>query len=243
MGNLFRTANTTDTPHQSIPAPPLEDRPYLWAIRDPEQLDWKTSKTPQEIDRIATSHLQLPVPIGMASTGIFLGDAKCARNIPRLRELGITAIVNLAGPASRNYDLDQEYLCNGINVLRLEADDEEGYPMLSLHLDTVSDQIEEWRKERSRNVLVHCTAGINRSGVLVAALLMRMEQRNVLDAVKHIRERRGNSFLWNRSFQQQLVAHARALDLLGDPLPHTPKHFPEHMFDSIEPRQMVKNLF
>merc|ERR1711865_875304 len=43
MGNFF--GNTTHTAPRPHP-PPLHDRPYLWAIRDPEQLDWKTSKTP-----------------------------------------------------------------------------------------------------------------------------------------------------------------------------------------------------
>lgn len=241
MGNFFGRANTS-----RLRPPPLHDQPYLWAIRDPEQLDWKTSKTPEEINRMAISQTLLPVPIGKPSTGLFLGDAKCARDIPRLRELGITAIVNVASPASKNYDLDRDYLCNGINVLRLEAEDEEGYPMLKLHLGTVFNQIQQWREQqqqRHRNVLIHCTAGINRSGVLVAALLMGLEQRTVLDAVKHIRERRGNCFLWNNSFQQELVAHARRIHLLGDPLPQTPTRFPTGMFDGVAPRRMVKHLF
>ena len=245
MGNFFgNTTHITHTAPRPQP-PPLHDRPYLWAIRDPEQLDWKTSKTPDEITRTAKAQTQLPVPIGTPSTGLFLGDAKCARNIPRLRELGITAIVNVASPASKNHDLDPDYLCNGISVLRLEAEDEEGYPMLKLHLGTVCHQIQQWREQtpRHRNVLVHCTAGINRSGVLVAALLMELEQCTVLDAVKHIRERRGNCFLWNNSFQQELVAHARRLKLLGDPLPQTPTRFPPGMFDGVAPRRMVKSLF
>jgi len=241
MGNLF---GTTTTP--LLPVPPLNDRPYLWAIRDVEQLEWKTSKSAFDINRIAKAQTQLPVPIGLPATGLFLGDAQCARNIPRLRELGITAIVNVAGPASQNFDLDREYLSHGINVLRLKAEDEEGYPILALHLETVQNQLQTWRngsESKQRNVLIHCTAGINRSGVLVAALLMGLEHKNVLETVKHIRERRGNCFLWNKSFQEQLVAHARQLGLLGDPLPHTPTTFPQNMFDRVEPRKMVKELF
>jgi protein-tyrosine phosphatase len=245
MGNIFGTTTTPTTAPRPLPPPPLPDRPYIWAIRDPEQLDWKTSKTPEEITRMATAQTQLPVPIGIPSTGLFLGDAKCARNIPRLLELGITAIVNVASPASKHYDLDRDYRCNGITVLRLEAEDEEGYPMLKLHLGTVLHQIQQWREQtpKHRNVLVHCTAGINRSGVLVAALLMELEHCTVLDAVKHIRERRGNCFLWNKSFQQELVCHARKLKLLGDPLPQTPTRFPPGMFDGVAPRRMVKSLF
>ena len=63
--------------------------------------------------------------------------------------------------------------------------------------------------------MVHCQAGINRSGVIVAAIHMLEEQKNVLDVVRHIRRRRGNCFLWNESFQKQLVALAKRNNLLG----------------------------
>ena len=65
----------------------------------------------------------------------------------------------------------------------------------------------------------------------------------VLETVKHIRERRGNCFLWNKSFQEQLVAQGRQLALLGDPLPNTPKRFPANMFDPVKPRRSVQELF
>ena len=128
------------------------------------------------------------MPIGEPTTGLFLGDAKCARNIERLNELGINCIINVASEASKNYDLDTDYLKSGINILRLSAEDEEGFPMLELHLKTVMDQLNKWKAvtDTQRNCLVHCTAGINRSGVLVAALLMEQEQMTVLDVVRHV---------------------------------------------------------
>lgn len=56
---------------------------------------------------------------------------------------------------------------------------------------------------------MHCVAGINRSGVLVAAARMLDERTSVLATVKHCRAQRGSTFLWNESFQEQLVALAR----------------------------------
>ena len=80
---------------------------------------------------------------------------------------------------------------------------------------------------------------------------MSAENMNVLDVVKSIRLRRGNCFLWNKSFQEQLVAHARVLNLLGEPLPETPAmgHYPANMFPTVEEVQEkkvksnVRNLF
>ena len=94
------------------------------------------------------------------------------------------------------------------------------------------DEVVKPQVEKHRGKIVKLTG----DGFLV-------EFPTVLDAVKHIRERRGNCFLWNNSFQQELVAHARRIHLLGDPLPQTPTRFPTGMFDGVAPRRMVKHLF
>jgi protein-tyrosine phosphatase len=253
MGNVFGSADceadrATSEGSSGAVAPPADDYPYLWAIRSPEVLDWKkTVSSDDTINQMAASQAQLPVRIGTReATGIYLGDAKCARDVGRLRALRIGAIINVAGPASHNRDMDDEYTRHGINIVRLHAEDEVEFPMLRLNLDTVREHIERWRAAAGENgcrVLIHCTAGINRSGVLVAALLMEYEQHlTVLEAVRHIRSRRGNCFLWNEGFQEQLVAHARMLGQLGEPLDGTPKVFPSDMFIKAE-RQDVRALF
>ena len=256
MGNVFGRAGPDRAANiggggggGAAAAPPAGDRPYLWALRSPEVLDWKnTVSSPDEINQMAASQARLPVRIGTReATGIFIGDAACARDVGRLRALRIGAIVNVAGPASQNRDMDDEYARHGIDIVRLEAEDEDGFPMLRLHLDTVREHIERWRAaagEGERHVLIHCTAGINRSGVLVAALLLEYEQHfTVLEAVRHIRSRRGNCFLWNESFQEQLVARARELGQLGEPLEGTPNVFPPGMFSKRAPGRDVRALF
>lgn len=196
---------------------PEADLPWIYAIRSPEYLDWKTGIKKGEISTIAKKQTQLPVPIGKKSSWLYLGDAKCARNIPLLIEKGITHIINCASQASMHYDLDNTYEISGITIMRINAEDEEGYPMLDQHLMVVERQITIWQDENPEcKILVHCTAGINRSGVLVAALLLRSENLTVLEVVRHIRLKRGNCFLWNHSFQAQLVALARREGLLGE---------------------------
>ena len=149
---------------------------------------------------------------------LWLGDAACARHAARLRhDIGITHIVNCADACNHHYDLNQTYADLGITVLRLEAEDEPGFPMLAKYLDRVQGLSRTPSlREESTKVMIHCTAGINRSGVLVAALVMLKYRISVLDTVRHIRRRRGNSFLWNETFQEDLVALARTHGLLGD---------------------------
>ena len=154
MGNLLGSTEK--------PPPPLPrgDYPYLWAIRDPNVLDWKNGISSEDVIRqMAAAQAELPVRIGTREeTGIFLGDATCARDVGRLRALHIGAIVNVAGPASQNCDMDGEYTRHGIDIVRLPAEDEDGFPMLRLHLDTVREHIRRWRAaagEGGCNVLIH----------------------------------------------------------------------------------------
>jgi hypothetical protein len=63
-------------------------------------------------------------------------------------------------------------------------------------------------------VLVHCAAGINRSGALAMAYVMHRERMPLLEAARHCAAQRG-PLLWNRGFREQLVQYARAEGLLG----------------------------
>merc|ERR1711907_41683 len=86
---------------------------------------------------------------------------------------------------------------------------------ISRHLDCCRAFYTECKSTASGKLVIHCQAGINRSGVIVAAIYMLEERKNVLDAVKHIRRCRGNCFLWNESFQKQLVVLTKKNNLLG----------------------------
>lgn len=147
---------------------------------------------------------------------LFLSDATTARNLDRLRELGITHVVNAAaGQSCPNADVDYESA--SIRVMRLNAEDEEGYPMLERHLEPTQSFIAQAALEnKDARILVHCRAGVNRSGLLVAAVAMLMTRTPVIRVVEQIRATRGNFFLMNESFQAQLVALARREALLGD---------------------------
>ena len=140
------------------------------------------------------------------------GDRKCAADHSRLRELGVTHVLNCAGAAG---DVRRDGAAlDGVSYLTLEADDEEGYPMIRRHLGAARAHIRAAEAGGGR-CLVHCVAGVNRSGVLCAAEYMLRARVPVLEAVARCRRARGRAFLWNESFQEQLVVLAREEGLLG----------------------------
>lgn len=229
-----------------------ENWPYVWAIRDPEVLDWRsafvapppaststaeaevggTSSPPpptasnettasagasvlqrmsaDDIQAMAIKQAQLPVEI---ASYLYLSDAKSVRDVPTLKKRGITHVLNVAGPSAKGPLADYENA--GIEYLQIDADDEEGYDMLGLHLEEAQAFVAKARASEGGKCAIHCHAGINRSGVLVAAIYMLDTNTDVLGAVAHCRMQRGNAFLWNHSFQSSLVALARERGLLG----------------------------
>lgn len=69
--------------------------------------------------------------------------------------------------------------------------------------------IQSSTKDGRGKCVVHCVAGINRSGLIVSAYYMLTKRVPVLETVNHVRLQRGNVALCNEGFQQQLVAMAR----------------------------------
>jgi len=74
-------------------------------------------------------------------------------------------------------------------------------------------------------VLVHCQAGVNRSGVLAVAYVMDSQRWPLMRALRHCLEARG-PLLWNLTFQRQLLRFARSRGLLLDDSSSHPPHSP-----------------
>ena len=198
MGNVFRRAE----------AEAAEDWPWVWALREPAALDWK-DRCADDAERQRV-HAQQRLPVEVAP-GLLLASAKEAKSLRTLEALGVTHVLNAAGPFQRGPV--EDYAARGIAYEELGGEDEEGYAMLESHLDAARAFVATARPDGV--VLVHCAAGLNRSGVVVAAERMLSTREDVLSTVAHCRRRRGNMFLCNESFQAQLVALARTNGLLG----------------------------
>jgi hypothetical protein len=123
-------------------------------------------------------------------------------------------VLDLAGHTKEDHIWEYGEL--DVTYHRIEADDDEGYPMLDLHLDACQNFISK-AKDGNGRCLVHCEAGLNRSGVIVAASAMLENQDNVLETVNTLCMQRGDFTLLNESFQEQLVTLARIHRLLGPP--------------------------
>lgn len=96
--------------------------------------------------------------------------------------------------------------------LGIAAEDEEGYDLLS-HFEAARAFIDSVHASGGK-VLVHCAAGINRSGLVVVCYAMEHRGWKLLDAVRHVHKRCG---------LELAVGNARAIP---DPNLYVPTHPP-----------------
>jgi hypothetical protein len=193
--------------------------PYVWAIEDPEILDWKIGKnvsfsvgeklTNEDIIALDKKQCALPVAI---TTDLYLSNHRCVCDVDLLKQAGITHVLNVAGPSNRGPLA--KYAVENIMYKEIAAEDEDGYYMLQKHLSECMEFIQS-AKATGGKAVVHCAAGINRSGVIAAAYHLLTERVSILDSVAHCRRQRGNCFLWNHTFQIELACLARDQGLLG----------------------------
>jgi len=141
--------------------------------------------------------MALPCRVDATGSGLFLGDAACARDVAALEALGIGAVMNCGAP-------HVEYPA-GFLHLEVSCEDAEGYPLFARHLEECLAFVE--RSEASKaGLLVHCVMGLNRSTAMVIAVMMLCRGAGLLEAVGRVWECRGrSSILTNRSFRRQLV--------------------------------------
>ncbi|CAB9497312.1 specificity protein phosphatase 26 [Seminavis robusta] len=206
--------------------PKKSDDPYIFTIGN--LLEWEhhaehqltkagnNSATAKEetIKKLREKQQQVPVQI---SESVYISNASGVSDVDKLHKLGITHVLNVAGSMAA-WSPQEEYEKKGIHYKMVDAIDEPTYDMLDLHLEECLEFMRGAQNNNSKNearIVVHCYAGCNRSGVIVAAEHMLRTRTNVLETVLHCRTCRGNAFLTNNGFQGQLVALARREGLLG----------------------------
>ena len=215
-----------------------EDWPWIWALRDGSVLDWKRGLTDGEIQAQALRQQRLPVEILPGK--LFLGNAQSIHNVKGLKELGITAVLNMAGPVALRKEHQKALTDHGIVYLQLEAEDDPTFPILEKHwqeaYNFLNANASGTTETLSKKCVVHCVAGINRSAFIVCAYYMLATQTPILETVQYVRHQRGNVALGNEGFQEQLVALARQHNLLGNPpgskgsiVPESPPTMAEYM--------------
>eukprot|EP00535_Pseudo-nitzschia_heimii_P010314 CAMPEP_0197191878 /NCGR_PEP_ID=MMETSP1423-20130617/24179_1 /TAXON_ID=476441 /ORGANISM="Pseudo-nitzschia heimii, Strain UNC1101" /LENGTH=230 /DNA_ID=CAMNT_0042644659 /DNA_START=271 /DNA_END=960 /DNA_ORIENTATION=+ len=186
--------------------PRSDDWPRVWAMRDPSAVPGIEEETHRE-------PVLLPVEI---ADGLYLGNAGSVNDLRRIHDLGITAVLNAAGPAALRSRTVRWFRRTGIAYRCLDGKDESGYPMLQRHWIESLDFLRRELEEKRGKCVIHCVAGRNRSALLATAYLSITGSVPVLEALARVRKRRGAPVVENPGFQEQLVALARLHGCLGE---------------------------
>lgn len=93
----------------------------------------------------------------------------------------------------------------GPNTQRVEVEmyDHDGMPDLKVLHETADLVVEHLRQ--GHKILVHCQAGLNRSGLVAALALIKMG-KSPREAIDLLREKRSEVVLCNRTFERWLIA-------------------------------------
>lgn len=113
---------------------------------------------------------------------IAVSGALTDRDIPRLKEEGINAIVDIRSERSDNEGLIREY---GMDYLRVKVDDtfSPSFRQLEDVMGLVGPLLEAGRK-----ILIHCQNGCGRSPLVVVAVLVKRGMKTA-DALRLVKRR------------------------------------------------------
>jgi len=146
---------------------------------------------------------------------LYLAPISCVRNNgPKLQELGITHVLSTnAMTPNASQTLYYELLEHQIDHCYIAALDILQYNMME-HWDECREFLQQAKEQAGGKVLVHCDAGINRSGTVAAAAMMYFGEMDLLDVMRQLKAQRGH-IMSNASFQKQLVQFASRQGRLG----------------------------
>jgi hypothetical protein len=113
---------------------------------------------------------------------VLFGNQRDASDRERLRELGVTHIINVTSQLPLHFETD------GIVYKRLPASDSGSQNLKQYFQDAIA--FIDGVREVNGRVLVHCQAGVSRSPTIVIAYLMARSQKTLADAFSYVKDRR-----------------------------------------------------
>ena len=155
--------------------------------------------------------IRLPRKMSKITDYLYLGSFDDAENIEQLKAAGITHVLNTVENCFENCKTGAEFYGNEYKYMGFTSEDIESYPILQ-HFDEVYKFIESARKANGK-CLIHCMAGINRSGCLAVAYIMVTQNIGPISATKIVFNARG-MILSNQGFIERLVKFAVDKNLL-----------------------------
>lgn len=164
---------------------------------------------------LATTTYEIRDKLSEVMPGLFLSNGLIAQDLPALRAKRISHILNLAPlevPTTAEF-----YAADHIDFKAISAKDEFDYDMMQ-HWSESREYLDRALKQDRGRVLVHCQAGINRSGAIAVAYMMVTRRRMLIEAAKSVKRKR-YQLITNSNFQLSLVKFATSENLLGKPAP------------------------
>ena len=133
--------------------------------------------------------------------GIYIGSLTTAMSETRLNQMNIGSIINLS---------QRKYNCK-LPVFDIDMDD------ATIDIDNFEDYVLKFKsgvdaikisREKNKNVLIHCAAGINRSAALIAMYLIDSgdDYDTAVNKLANANASRGVPLLTNQTFKYLLAA-------------------------------------
>ena len=136
---------------------------------------------------------------------IFMSGYGPAKEWENFEKFSITHVLTVTPYADRHFEKD------GVKYLVFEDISDNSEQSIIQYFEQSNAWIKEVLTENDTNkVLVHCAAGISRSGAFICAYMIWDGQMTVMDALKKGRAQRG-MFHPNKNFEKQLLVFEQAV--------------------------------
>ena len=182
--------------------------------QDPSTLNEDERRIATELSTaLATTTYEIRDKLSEVMPGLFLSNGQIAQDLALLRAQRISHILNMAPievPTTAEFYAEEK-----IDFKAIVAKDEFDYDVMQ-HWPEARAYLDAALNEQNGRVLVHCQAGINRSGAIAVAYMMVTRRRLLVDAAKSAKRKR-YQLITNLNFQLALVKFASAEGLLGKP--------------------------
>lgn len=136
--------------------------------------------------------------------GIYLSSQETAKDFNRLKQIGITHIVNMAVATGVGSVFPDHFIYHSIDAVDAATEDLRQY--FDEALNFIRNAI-----EKSGKVLVHCNCGVSRSATLVIAYIMKYESKTFSESFMQVQSVR--QFICpNEGFVEQLQQFEKELE-------------------------------
>ena len=213
-----RSSNKRKIVVSIVPPPPPSNNQKE---EEEEELPWAWIKATKDCLRQHPTNVPEDPPVQLLSW-LYLSPLFCVyrRNsdnnnnthLQTLKGLGITHVLSTnCMPDFVLKALQDDLDRHGIQHGYVPGHDRIHYDMIGNHWQDCEAFLEQVRLRKGK-VVVHCSAGMNRSGLIAAAAML--QQFTLLTLVQHLKAKRGY-VLTNQSFQRQLCLLAAERGRLG----------------------------